>query len=128
MILVDTNIIIEYLRTTNSKLLGLFRSLPGCICGTIRAEVLHGSRNLADRNRYVTILDSFAQTSTPEAVWDKVGDLLSVLRANGITIPFNDVVIACVSISAGAELWTRDNQFKLIQQLEPQLLLFQEPP
>ena len=76
----------------------------------------------------MTILDSFAQTSTPEAVWDKVGDLLSVLRANGITIPFNDVVIACVSISAGVELWTRDNQFKLIQQFEPQLLLFQEPP
>lgn len=128
MTLVDTSVVIDFLRSGDAKLLGLFQSLPGSVCGTTRAEILHGARNPADHSRVITILNAFVQTPTPETVWDAVGDLLATLRANGLTFPFNDVVIASVAISAGVELWTRDNQFQLIQKHEPRLRLFQEPP
>jgi predicted nucleic acid-binding protein len=76
----------------------------------------------------LTLINAFDQAPTPESVWDAVGDLLAILRSNGVTVPFNDVVIALVAIMAGVELWTRDHQFQLIQCHEPRLKLFQEPP
>ncbi len=126
MTLVDTSVVIDYLRSGDVKLLSHFRSLPASICGTIRAEVLHGARNPADRSRLLTLLDAFGQTPTTEPVWDTVGDLLSVLRTCGTMVPFNDVVIASVAVAAGVELWTRDTHFSFIQQIEPRLRLFPE--
>ena len=128
MTLVDTSVLIDFLRSGDPKLLGLFRSLPGAICGVTRAEVLHGARNPADLGRVLSVLNAFQQISIPDPMWDTVGDLLAALRAGGVTVPFNDAMIAAVSVSAGLELWTRDAQFQLIQRVEPRLVLFQEPP
>jgi predicted nucleic acid-binding protein len=83
---------------------------------------------LADRARVVTVLNAFQQVSIPDSLWDDAGDLLVELRKAGVTVPFNDALIAAVAISLKVELWTRDSQFTLIQQVDPRLLLFQEPP
>lgn len=128
MTLVDTSVVIGYLRTGDAKLLGLFQSLPGAICGVTRAEVLHGARGPADRSRLLTVLNAFHQISIPDRLWDDTGDLLAALRRAGVTLPFNDAMIAVVAVSLGVVLWTRDNQFRLIQQVEPRLVLFNEPP
>jgi predicted nucleic acid-binding protein len=128
MTLVDTSVVIDFLRSGDAKLLALFQSLPGAICGVTRAEVLHGAKNPADRARVLTVLNAFRQVPIPDNLWDVVGDLLAALRSSGVTVPFNDVMIAAVAVSIGVELWTRDNQFQLIQQAEPRLVLFQEPP
>jgi predicted nucleic acid-binding protein len=128
MTLVDTSVVIDYLRSGDAKLLGLFQSLPGAICGVTRAEVLHGARNPADRARVLAVLDAFPLVPIPDAMWDSVGDLLAVLRSGGVTVPFNDAMIAAVAVSLGVELWTRDNQLQHVQRVEPRLTLFKEPP
>ncbi len=128
MTLVDTSVVIDFLRSGDPKLLGLFRSLPGAICGVTRAEVLHGARSPADRGRLLTILNAIAQLPIPEPLWDAVGELLAALRAAGVTVPFNDATIAALAVSLGVELWTRDAQFQMIQRVEPRLTLYQEPP
>jgi hypothetical protein len=128
MTLIDTSVVIDYLSSGDPKLLGLFRSLPGGICGITRAEVLHGVRNAAERARIVTVLDAFAQIALPEEHWDRVGDLLATLRSKGVIVPFTDVVIASLAATLGIELWTRDKQFQMICQHESKLALFQEPP
>jgi predicted nucleic acid-binding protein len=126
--LVDTSVVVDYLRSGDAKLLGLFQSLPAAICGATRAEVLHGARNAGDRGRLLIALNAFHQVPTPESVWDDVGALLAALRSGGVTVPFADALIATVAVSAGLALWTRDNQFQLIRAIEPRLVLFQEPP
>ena len=93
-----------------------------------RAEVLAGARDPKHRGRLVAALNSFFQLPIPDTLWDEIGDHLNALRAGGVTVPFADVVIAAVAIAGGMELWTRDNQFQLIQGVLPQLKLFQEPP
>ena len=128
MTLVDRSVVIDFLRSGDAKLLGLFRSLPGAVWGVTRAEVLHGAKNPADRARVLTVLNAFHQIPIPDSLWDAVGDLLAALRFTGVTVPFNDAMIAAVAVSAGLELWTRDSQFKLIQRAEPRLVLFSEPP
>ena len=45
MTLVDTSVVVDYLRTADPKLASLFRTLPVALCGVTRAEVLHGVRN-----------------------------------------------------------------------------------
>ncbi len=93
-----------------------------------RAEVLHGARNAADRQNLLTVLSTFQQLSIPDPVWDAVGDCLAALRAGGVTLPFQDAVLAVLAMHFGIEVWTRDKQFLLIQRAFPSLKLFQEPP
>jgi predicted nucleic acid-binding protein len=128
MILVDTSVIVDYLRTRDNRLLGLFVQHDGAICGVIRAEVLHGRRDAAHRQQLVNALNAFHQLPTPEAIWDEVGANLAALRAAGVTVPFADAVITTVAITNGIELWTRDAHFTRIQAVLPALVLFQEPP
>src|SRR5438309_6093955 len=99
MILVDSNVLIEFLRTKDAKLDRLFRSSPVAICGVMRAEILCGARNPRDRQRLETFLSRFQQLAIPEVLWDKVGDNLAALQAKVITIPFPDVVIATLGIA-----------------------------
>jgi predicted nucleic acid-binding protein len=128
MILVDTNVIISYLKKPDPKILGLFQAHQAAVCGITRAELLHGARDSADRQRLLNQLNIFAQVVIPDSIWDVVGDALAALRAAGVTVPFPDAVLACVAIAYGIELWTRDQHFSLMQAALPQLRLFQEPP
>ncbi|MBA4192568.1 MAG: hypothetical protein C0467_31760 [Planctomycetaceae bacterium] len=129
MILVDTGVLIDYTRTpSDPKLGGLFRTLPLAICGAVRAEILHGSRNPRDRARLVLLLDCFSQLAIPESHWDTIGDNLNALRKSGVTIPFTDAIIATVALANDIELWTRDTHFTLVQRVLPALKLFIEPP
>jgi len=128
MILVDANVLIGYLKKPDPKVLGLFQTHQAAVCGITRAEVLHGARNAADRQRLLNQLNILAQVTIPHSTWDAVGDALAALRASGLTIPFPDVVLACVAIEYGIELWTRDQHFSLMQPVLPHLMLFQEPP
>lgn len=128
MILVDTSVIIDALRKPDPKLQGHFSTYVAAICGVTRAEVLYGARDGADAQKLKAALGSFPSLAIPETIWEVVGDNLYVLRTSGITVPFQDVVIATVAIVNDVELWTRDKQFSLIQSALPALKLFQEPP
>src|SRR5262245_46236383 len=98
MILVDTGVLIDFLRTKDPKLDRLFRTLDVAICGATRAEILAGARNRKDRQRLTRFLARFDQALTPQSSWDVVGDNLAVLYAKGITVPFPDAVIATLGI------------------------------
>jgi predicted nucleic acid-binding protein len=128
MILVDANVLIGYLKKPEAKILSLFQVHQAALCGITRAEVLHGARDPADRQRLLQLLNSFAQVAIPDTIWDEVGGALAALRAAGVTVPFPDAVLACVAIACGIELWTRDQHFTLMQAVLPKLRLFQEPP
>lgn len=131
MILVDSGVIgviIDFLRTKDPKLDALLRSLPVAVCGVTRAEILHGSRSGADRQRLLVFLSAFQQVPILDSWWDVVGDNLAALRASGITVPFPDAVIATVGIESDIEIWARDAHFPAMQKVLPRLKLFQEPP
>src|SRR6266581_1826265 len=127
MILVDTGVLIDFLRTKEPKLDTLFRSLPVAVCSVTRAEILAGSRGVGDRQRLLQFLVAFQQIAIPEPLWDLVGDTLAALYARGITVPFPDAVIATVGIENDIEVWARDLHFPTMQTILTRLKLFQEP-
>jgi predicted nucleic acid-binding protein len=128
MILVDSGVLIDFLRTQDPKLDVLFRSLPVAVCGITRAEILHGARTTADRQRLLVFLSAFQQVPIVDPLWDAVGANLATLRASGITVLFADAVLATVGIESAIEVWARDAHFPMMQQAIPRLRLFQEPP
>ncbi len=128
MILVDTGVLIDVIRTGDPKLIGLLQNHAGAVCGVVRAELLHGVRSPADRQQTLILLATLGSLPTPEPVWDHVGDNLQTLRSHGVTLPFADAILATVAIVHNLELWTRDAHFTLIQKHLPALKLFQEPP
>ena len=80
-ILVDASVLIDFLRTKEPKLDGLYRSLPVAVCGVTRAEILAGARGAKDRQRLLLFLNQFQQVPTPDSCWDLVGDNLAALYA-----------------------------------------------
>lgn len=46
MILVDTTVVVAYLRSANPQLPALFAAHQAAICGITRAEILHGALRL----------------------------------------------------------------------------------
>ena len=127
MILVDTSVVIDYTRSADARLFALFQTHDAAITGIVRAEVLHGSRDPVHRTRLVAALNCFRQEAIPATLWDTIGDHLCALRSRGVSVPFNDVVLATLAMHLTCEFWTRDNQFALIQSVLPQLRLFVEP-
>jgi predicted nucleic acid-binding protein len=128
MILVDTSVVVEFLRSGDPNLRRIFVDGDAAICGVTRAEVLHGARDPAHLQRLTAGLNSFQQLSIPEGLWDDIGERLSQLRAAGVTIPLADAIIATVAIHYRVPLWTRDVHYGKIQSVFASLVLFQEPP
>jgi len=48
--------------------------------------------------------------------WLEIGKLMNKLKKKGVSIPFQDVVIAFIALKNQAELWTKDKHFDLIKQ------------
>jgi predicted nucleic acid-binding protein len=128
MILVDAGVLIDFLRTKDPKLDGLFRSQQAAVSGVTRAEVLAGARGTKDRQRLVNFLNTFQQVPILESFWELVGDNLARLYASGITVPLPDAVLATLGIENDIEVWARDPHFPLMQKALTRLRLFQEPP
>ena len=117
MILVDSGVLIDFLRTKDPKLAVLFGSLPVAVCGATRAEILCGARSSADRQRLLVFLSPFQQVPIPDSLWDGLGDNLAALRASGVTVPLVDTLIATVGIENGIEVWARDPHFPAMQRI-----------
>ncbi len=127
MILVDTSVLIQYLRSGAPAIRAVLASAQCAICGVTRAELLHGTRSQQDAADLLAALGSLTQIPVPELLWAKLGANLSILRSRGLPMPFQDVLIATVAMHYDAELWTLDNHFTAMQTALPDLKLFAGP-
>ncbi len=128
MILIDTTIVVQLLRSRDAALAALLKANDAAICGVTRAEILHGARGSAERVVFIAALDGLQQIEIPHSLWNKVGEYLAVLRSAGFTVPLADMVIAALAIDQNVELWSRDQHFQMIQGVLPALKLFHAPP
>jgi predicted nucleic acid-binding protein len=128
MILIDTSVLVDYLRAPTDRVLRLFEKNAAAICGVTRAEILAGARSPADLDRIASSLDALEQVAIVEEAWDLLGRNLSLLRSAGVTVPLADAMIATLAIENDLELWTRDAHFVRIQGVLTGLRLFQAEP
>ncbi|HVT90426.1 MAG TPA: PIN domain-containing protein [Tepidisphaeraceae bacterium] len=127
MTLIDTSVLITYLKTASPAIRAIFGSVECAICGVTRAEVLHGARTKQDAISLNAALNAFIQLPIQQSIWGDLGNHLASLRLKGLPMPFQDVLIAAVAIDQKAELWSYDSHFQLIQSALPELRLFDGP-
>ncbi len=122
MILVDTNIIIDFWRKPAEKERMIFLTQKIYICGIVKAELLHGAK---DKNSYKKILKglkAFPEININQFFWDILGENFYLMKKAGISIPFQDAMIATIAINNRLKLWTKDAHFirakNVLNQLE----------
>lgn len=126
MILADTNVIIDFWDNPNDEYARIFEDNEIATCGVIKTELLRGSNSEKQFSQIEEALNDFTYFSFSEKDWISLSKLFITLKKNGLAVPFQDAMIACLAIKHDCEVWTNDKHFKLMQVVLPSLRLFRQ--
>ncbi len=124
MILVDTNVIIDFWDKPTEEAKSVFEENEIATCGVIKAELLRGSNTDKQFTQMEEALNDFTYLSFFEKDWIDLSKFFITLKQNGLTVPFQDAMIAYLAIKNKCQIWTNDKHFKLMQVILPELKLF----
>ena len=124
MILVDTNIIIDFWDKPTDIARKVFEENDIATCGVIKTELLRGSNSANQFEQMNEALADFNYLSFSENDWIELSKQFIIFKQNGLVVPFQDAIIAFLAIKYNCELWTNDKHFKLMQAVLPNLRLF----
>jgi predicted nucleic acid-binding protein len=116
-VLIDSSYYIEESRKGRNPLrlldyIAMERDLV--ICGIVRCEVGRGLRENRVRQAFHEVWDVMINVMTDNQLWQDVEDLAWVLGRRGVTLPLQDIAIACCAARAGAVVLTHDKHFQQI--------------
>lgn len=127
MILVDTNVLINYWNNPKELLKLNISKDKHSICGIVKTELLHGAKSDDEADRMLGFFQSFNLIPIDEYDWEFAGLMLQAFRSQGISIPVTDALIAYIGIKYDIPVWTNDKHFKYMQAIYPELKLYEEP-
>ena len=127
MILVDTGIIIDFWKRPTQEDEKVFLNEDVAICGVVMAELIHGAKSEKDIKEINKALTGFNYIVIDDTICSDLGRLLYQLRINGITVPFQDALMAVIAIKLKFSIWSKDKHFDMIQKVEPNLKIFTLP-
>jgi predicted nucleic acid-binding protein len=125
VILADTSIWVEYLRTgppppSEGESESPAEALDAAIqqeqvltCGPVAAELLAGARG-RQRDKLAEQLGAQPWVDLKRSDWLTIGHTAAKLRERGQMTPLIDVQIALCAVTAEGELWTLDHDFERI--------------
>lgn len=125
MILLDSNILIDYWRKPEELLKLNISKDKHSICGVVKSELLHGAKDDEEADRMLGFFQSFNLITVDEYDWEFSGMMLQNFRQEGYSIPVTDALIAYLGIKYDIPVWTKDHHFKLIQAVYPELKLYE---
>ena len=112
MYLVDTNVLIDALKSKRSRLEFLQRlsySQPLAYCSVVVAELFAGFGSAAEvAQARRDLLDAIVYISTSQQAAELAGSLQRQYKKRGVSLSLNDVMIAAVAI-AGEHTLVTDN-------------------
>jgi predicted nucleic acid-binding protein len=116
MILVDTSVWIDFLRSGNSLLENLLREGEVATHPIVIGELHVG--NISKRGEFLGLLKNLPLTT--EASHAEVIEFIEANRLYGKGVGYMDVSILCSSILSGTPLWTMDKKLeKLAKKFGP---------
>ena len=132
MILVDTSVLIDYLKGTPNSRTEKFqeildRSIPFGINSLIYQEVLQGARDEKEFNTLKEYLEtiSFYELKNGRGSYEKAAYINFVCRRSGVTIRSTiDLLIAQTAIEYGIPLLHNDNDFIRIAEVIKDLVMY----
>ena len=124
MVVVDSNIWINYLRSpgspTGTALQSLLNENRVLMTGPVLEEVLQGAQGEAEFAVLQPRLESIPYVEPSQRTWAAAGSLSMKLRGSGQITPLTDLLIAAVALEGDHELFTLDSHFRRV----PNLMLY----
>ena len=121
MILLDTNVIIDMLNNEDDSRWNFLLQEECVICGVVISELYSGIRSKKEEKAievFVNFLDSLLIEQND---WLQIGNFICNLRKNGLSVPFQDAVIAYLSVKNNCKILTNDNHFSMMKIIEPRI-------
>ena len=121
MVLVDSSIWIEAARkdgdlTAKVALEALLEHYEAALCSPVRLEVLGGARRV-ERRRMESYFASLPYIPLEEADWANAVRSSWSLRDAGMTIPWNDILVATASVRWKYRVYARDDHFDAMRSI-----------
>lgn len=123
MILVDTNVFIDYWNNPIQSWTNVFQKNEIAVCGVIKTELLRGCHSKKEFEKIQNALDCFEYLSFDEKDWIEVSKIFIELKRCGLSVPFQDGIIAYIAKKYKCKIWTNDSHFKLIKNIIPEINL-----
>ena len=120
-VIADTCIWIEFFRTkseTSNRLKSLIANHLVIGTGIILAELLQGIKTSKEQEIVIDIFNTIEYIEITKALWIKSGNLASVLRSQGKSIPLSDIVIASCAREHQMLIFTIDKHFNDIPHVK----------
>jgi hypothetical protein len=129
MVLVDSSVWIEALRRDGRldvklALENLLEEYEASWCGPVKLEVLGGARQ-QDRKALEEQFSCIPYYPMTDAAWDSAKNLAWRLRDNGLTAPWNDILIATLSRKAECRIYSIDKHFNLMYEAGAGIVLYE---
>jgi predicted nucleic acid-binding protein len=120
MVLVDSSVWIEALRRDGNvhvklALENLLEEYEAAWCGPVKLEVLGGAR-AQDRKKLEEQFRCIPYFPMTDAAWDSAKNLAWRLRDKGCTTPWNDILIAALSVKADCRIYAVDKHFQMMYE------------
>jgi len=126
MVIVDTSAWIEFFRRDGDPAVklamkALVEELEATLCGPVEMEFLGGARP-HERPRIQSRFEILPYLSNNQKIWREAATHYATLRGEGLTIPWNDVLIATLAIGQGYRVYAVDHHFEaMARHLDLQL-------
>ncbi len=129
MVLVDSSVWIEALRRDGRldvklALESLLEEYEASWCGPVKLEVLGGARP-QERKALEEQFSCIPYFPMTDAAWDAAKNLAWRLRDQGCTAPWNDILIASLSLKADCRIYATDKHFALMSQAGAGIRLYE---
>lgn len=123
-VLADTNVMIDYMKRPSDAMIEFFQNNDIVLCGVVISELMHGAVSEKQLFSLQNDLSLYECLRINANDWYQLGMFLYRLRKNGLTVPYPDAIIAYIAINNEVPVWTNDAHFRLIQETEKNLKLF----
>lgn len=118
MVLVDSCCWIEATRKQGSievkaAVRGLLKEFQALLCAPVELEVLGGAR-ASERVRMQSYFDILPYCTSDHKIWQKSKETAWKLKDKGITMPWNDIIIATVACQYNYRIYSIDKHFPIM--------------
>lgn len=129
MVLVDSSVWIESLRREGRievklALEGLLDEYEAAWCGPVKLEVLGGAR-VQDREKLEEHFSCIPYFHMKDAAWDTAKRIAWRLRDRGCNPPWNDILIATLSVLAECRVYSIDKHFRQMYESGAGIVLYE---
>ncbi len=127
MIALDSSVVIHSMKKANRALFTPEDRRRYAITPVVRMEVLAGAGNAQAFDSWSYFLSLHPIIPITSEVWDDAALRAFQIKSRGITVSFQDILIAAACVAGGHTLWTFDRDFERIQSVWPALTLHASP-